>query len=83
LVLSFPMTGDLNVMRSEIATGEITLTALGMRSRDLPEGCAILPPLAGKRTGGAVCPCTEDTDRYGPFKPRSDAETEPDGGEFR
>ena len=83
LVLGFLMTGDLNLMRSEIATDEITVTALWTRSQDLSERCAILPPLAGKRTGGAVCPCGEDTDRYGPFKPRSDAETEPDGGEFR
>jgi hypothetical protein len=41
-----------------------------------------LPPVAGKRTGRAVWPSTEDTDWWGSFKPRSDAESEPDKEEF-
>ena len=45
-------------------------------------GCAMLPPLAGKRTGGAVWPWTEDTQRCGRFKPRSDVESEPAKEEF-
>src|SRR5271155_335137 len=45
-------------------------------------GCAILPPLVGKRTGGAVWPWTEDTHRCGSFNPRSDVESEPEREEF-
>jgi len=44
--------------------------------------CAILPPVAGKRTGRAVWPYTEDTDWCRSFKPRSDAESEPVREEF-
>jgi len=44
--------------------------------------CAILPPVAGERTGRAVWPSTADTDWCGTFKPRSDAESEPDKEEF-
>jgi hypothetical protein len=40
--------------------------------------CAILPPLAGKRTRGAVWPSTEDANRCGSF----DVESEPEKEEF-
>jgi hypothetical protein len=36
----------------------------------------------GKRIGRAGWPSTEDTDWCGSFKPRSDAESEPDKEEF-
>ena len=44
--------------------------------------CAILPPLAGKQTRGAVWPSTEDANRCGSFKPRSDVEWKPEKEEF-
>ena len=38
--------------------------------------CAILPPLAGKRTGGAVWPTPEDANRCGSFHVESEPEKE-------
>jgi hypothetical protein len=44
--------------------------------------CEILPPVTAERTGRAVWPYTDDTDWWGSFKLRSEAESERDGEEF-
>jgi hypothetical protein len=76
------MTEDRNLVRCENSrwsdnSHEHWDTQPGTTGR-----CAILPPGAGKRTGGAVRPYTEDTDWCGSVKPRSDAGSEPEKEEF-
>jgi hypothetical protein len=81
-LFSRPMTEDRNLVPSENCRWWDSYHEHWDAQPSTPGRCAILPPVAGKRTGRAAWPSTEDTDWCGSFKPRSDAESEPDKEEF-
>jgi hypothetical protein len=81
-LFSLPIAEDRSLVPCENCRWWDTLTSTGMPRRALPEGARSCRRSLPSALEGAVWPYTDDTDWWGSFKLRSDAESEPGKEEF-